>query len=458
MKSKAILGMFLALFALAFAVSTVSAYGCNGFACLTDVEVDGISYALDWLQVDDDIIDVVVAGEAGKTIPVEVKFLATEDMDDVKVKVYIEGYKSEISDSTERFHVLEGNTYRKSFNLKLPSTMDLDDLDEEILLFVRVTAKGEDSLECSLPVNVQRELYHLNVLSIDSPTMTTAGSSIPVEVVVENNGNDRLENVYVKASIPELGIQRKMWIGDLDPEDSVEAYCDIHYLVDVVDDGEGGYYYDYDSYDECIDNMEDDLDDTKSVRIYLTLPKGITPGDYNLEVEAYNVDTAVMAKKRIAVDTTPTGVYSAESKAVAPGEETTFEVTLVNPSEDVAVYTITPAESTGLIIEVLEPVVVVPSKDSKTVKVKVKATESADEGTHVVSLNVNSDGELVTTKQLTVNVEESAGNGVTIGQNSTVFILTVVLVIIFVVLLIILIVLLTKRPEETEEVSETSYY
>lgn len=439
MKSKAILSICLTLLALAFVVNTVSAtdFGCDvdDFVCLTGVEVDNIEYKVG---------QTTLAGETSNTIEVEVFFTAMDDVNDVKLKVYIDDYKAEISDSTGFFHIVEGSTYKKKFLLTLPSSADLDGLTEELNLLVRFTAKGEASspLEWSTDVTMQRESYGLHILSIDSPSTVSAGSTIAVDVVVENNGHNRLENVYVKASIPELGIQKKVYAGDLESEDAIKKYQNL-----CNNDP-----------DACSWNMFKDFDEDETVvkRIYLTVPANAAAGSYDIEVEAYNVDTAVVAKDKIVVEAVQTGVISpAGAKTIAPGEETTFSIVLVNPSETIAVYTVTPVETPGLIVEILESTVVVGAEDSKTVLVKVRATDSADEGTRVVTLNVNDQNGLVATKQLTVNVDEESASVV---KNDAVFILTVVLVIVFVVLLIILLVLLTKKPTEAEEFGETSYY
>ena len=95
MKSKAILVSFIALFAI-FALNTVMA-----FVTIDDVRVNDIS-----------VISQTAAGEVSNIVPVEVKFTADQNVSDVRVKVYIEGYKEEISDSTSRFRVVEGNTSR----------------------------------------------------------------------------------------------------------------------------------------------------------------------------------------------------------------------------------------------------------------------------------------------------------------------------------------------------------
>ena len=301
--------------------------------------------------------------------------------------------------------------------------MDLDDLSEELGLLVRFSAKGEDSFEYDYVITMQKDLYSLNILSIDTPAEIIAGSSVPFDVVLQNNGNERLDNVYVKLSVPDLGVERKDYFGDISP-DAEEDY--------------------------------DDIVDTANKRIYLNIPRNAIPGIYNVEIEAYNYDTSVIVTEKVIVSGASTGIIpSVTSRAIAVGEDTTFDVILVNPNDRMVVYSITPEESTGLIIDVEEPIVTVAADSSKTVRIRVKATNSAEEGTHLVTVNVNSESGLVKQVNFSLNVEE--GTGIT-GRPNSVLILTVILAIIFVVLLIVLIVLLTKKPVEAEEFGETSYY
>ncbi|MFH1358892.1 MAG: hypothetical protein ABIH37_03335 [archaeon] len=424
MKSKAILVSFVALFALAFALSTVVA---ADFVALQEVEVNGIDVDLTSPTL------AVIGVDVSETIPVAVKFTALDDMDDVKVKVYIEGYKSEISEETSRFHVISGNTYIKRFSIEVPSSMDLDDRDELVNLFVRVSAKGASAVEAEVSLDVQKELYSLNLLSIDTSNVVVSGDEVSLDVVVENNGYDRLDNIYVMASIPELGTSRKVYVGDLA---SIQ------------------------------DSDDEEINDATSKRIYLTIPRNAAAGTYDLEVEAYNYDTSVKAVTRVVIRNVDTTIIpSSTSKTVAPGEETSFNLVLANPSNRMVVYTITPEGTSGLIVEVTEPLVAVGAGSSRTVEINVRATDSVEEGTHVFAVNANSEEAESKQVTFTVNVEKdgtgtgSTGlGGFTSGKANTTVIITVILVIVFIVLLIILIVLLSRRPAESEEFGETNYY
>ena|SRR3989344_2125540 len=416
MNIKIFLVSFVAVFAILVAMSTVIAH--EDFVTIDEIEVNDVT-------IDHDI---VFSGDVDEVLPVRVHFTANTDASDVRVRVYIEGYRDEISVSSSRFHVINGTSYVKKFSIKLPSTFDLDDLSEDVNLVVRISAKGEDSVEISESILVQRNSYSLEILSVDTPQRIVAGSTLSVDFVVENNGNERLDNVYVRASIPELGIERVVYVRDLEriPEVNLNS-----------------------------------IRDTESRRIYLDIPRDAALGNYALEVEAYNYDTNTKVRKNIMIEDVKTEIVPVTTgKTVAVGSETTFDIVLINPSERSVVYTITPSEvSKGLVVEIEEPVVVVPRDSSKTVKVRVRATDSASEGTYIVGVNVNSESGLVKQVKFSVNVNDDSRITTPIGRNvSAITVITVILVIIFVVLLIVLIVLLTKKSEEPEEFGETSYY
>ncbi|MEK6935857.1 MAG: hypothetical protein AABW67_03650, partial [Nanoarchaeota archaeon] len=154
MKNKAILVSFVAFLAIIFALNTVLA----AFASVDDIIVNDIS-----------IKTGTAAGEVSRTIPVEVMFTANQDAEDVRVKVYIEGYKSEISETTERFHIVNGSKYIKRFSIELPSSMDMDNLTEDLFLNVRISAKTDSSFFADrYPITMQKDLYSLNILSVET--------------------------------------------------------------------------------------------------------------------------------------------------------------------------------------------------------------------------------------------------------------------------------------------------
>jgi len=413
MKNKTILVSFIALFAMIFALSAVMAQVTDAVY----VEVKGSS--LDPVSV-----------EPSETVPIRVDFTALYDVDgnpvvtsDVKVKVYIEGFYG-ISQETDYFTVTSGTIYTNTFSLRMPSTSDFDGDTKDVNLYVKVISGQTHYDELPILLRIEKESSSLSVLSLDLSDIVVTGDQVAVNVVVENNGQNRLDDVFVKVTIPGLGISKTEHIGD---------------LASVQDLTDGN------------------IDDSASKTVYLTVPRNTAPGNYEIVVEAFSHKASVTAVARVIVQSVGTEVLTGvTSKTIAPGKETTFDLVLVNPSNQMVVYTITPGQSSGIVIDATEPVVAVGPESSRTVKIRVKAASDLEEGTYVITVNANSETGLSKQVSYSVNVEKSSG--IANGVASTTVILTVVLVIIFVVLLIILIVLLSKKPAEVEEFGETNYY
>jgi hypothetical protein len=392
-----------------------------------EVTVDGMS-------VDSNTISGI---EAGQTIPIEVVFKPLDCAEDVKVKAEID-YEEGIVDVTPKFELVEGSKYTKRLSLELPE--DIDPTEELTLEITISNQKDKDSQEYT--ILLQRESYRLSVLDAEMPSEAEAGSVIAVDVVLKNWGMQNLEDVFAKVAIPELGIQRKVYFGDIDPLDECE------YRDDVCTENNS---------EDCRNYFKDcNGEDSAQGRLYITIPENAKSGVYDVEIQAYNVDSTQTIKKSIAISgeqETTNVLTGTSSKTLDIGQEVTYDLVIVNSGSSMKVYTLTPEQINGLTVNV-DPVVTVPADSSKTIQVTVKATESAQEGTHLIKINVESEGQLIQQTSLSANVEK--GTASTTVTNSVV-VLTIVLVIIFVVLLIILIVLLTKKPS-TVETEETSYY
>ncbi len=395
-------------------------------ASLVTVSAGALSISIDRVEMKN--VDVspsgatVLSAHPGENIPITVQYTAHDDYDDLKMKVWIDGYKDEVSSSTGRFDVISGDTDTKLFSLTLPPIQDMDDKNETLTLNVRISDKN-DEVEEEYTIRLKREQYSLDVLSVEAPGQATAGDTIALDVVLKNIGNQRIDDVFVTARIPELGVSRRIYFGDITPEDE--------------DDRAGA------------------KQDAVERRVYLTIPTGVPTGVYNMEIRVESFDFEAEVTKTLVVTSGIGNILStATSKDVAIGESTNFDLVVVNPSDRMAIYTLEVVDDVkGLIVTIDEPIVSISADSSKTVNVKVKATESAEEGTQTITINVKSGDEVLKTVRFSANVEKGTSAVV-----SSVLILTVVLAIIFIVLLVVLIVLLTKKPTRTEDFGEASYY
>lgn len=416
MKSKKILVSLVAALAL-FAFASIVSASQSDFARFTSIEVNGVS-ALGCGNA--------VAVFSDQTISVRVIFYAAENAEDVRVKAWVSG-GSEYSAVSERFDVVSGGYYSKLLNVQVPSRVDPD---ERMYLYVTVESRNEGiSSGEQIPLNVQRESYKIEVLDAIMEPKVSAGESLVVDLVLKNIGRHTAEDTFVTARIPALGIEKRVYAGDLSPTDQANP----------------------------------DKEDVSERRVVLNIPANAPAGVYTIEFEAITPDSSVVTSKKFAI------VGAGESSIVATpsstktfnvGEEAVYSLTLVNSGNNVRLYSISAESPSGLSVNAEETLVAIPAGTSKTVKVFAKAAKA---GKYSFSVNVMADGNLVKKENFVANVGISEEDGtytlptkVSTSANTT-LVLTIVLAIVFVVLLVVLIVLLTRKPQKSEEIGE-SYY
>jgi hypothetical protein len=274
MKTKAILGFIgaivIALLAINFAVASES----------TDLAVSDLSVTVN----DVDLVYGVteLAAYPGETVPIVVKFAADDDLRDLKVKVEAEGYKEDVDASTLRFDVVNGSTYIKRLSLTLPIVEDMEYDPEGFTLHVEISDK-DDTYEQDYTIVLQRDSYALDFLQVDAPLRASAGEIIALDVVIKNIGGRDAEDTFVTATIPELGISKRAYFGDV---------------------------YSDDNYDENGDE-DDDNEDARERRLYLVIPADAETGEYEIQVRASNYDATATAKKVISI----TGLAVANASA-----------------------------------------------------------------------------------------------------------------------------------------------
>jgi hypothetical protein len=403
MNTKNIL-VFLATFVIALAAISVVSAGeiTNSYT----VEVDNIDAYLNNVSV-----------VAGEKIRVEVYFNSLVDDTDVTIEAELKGQKVKFSEITESFDIESGFAYRKILVLEVPYELK-DQVSDTVKLNIEIDGKDHQSDLETIYLNVQRPSYNAVIKSVTTPSSIEAGESFDVEFVLKNMGYNDLDDVYVEVSIPELGIsQGPTWVGD---------------LVNIED---------------CDDDC--DKEDTVSGSMALNVPFGADEGIYELEFTVYNDDTESTKVKQIVIknDFSNEVIAMNTEKDVAVGEEVEFTMLLVNPTNQVRVYTIVVEAGKNVDVDFAETMVAVGAGDSKTLSF---SAEALDEGTQEFTVNVFANGDLVDSVEYNLDADGKA-------VNSTV-VLSIILAIIFLVLLVVLIVLLARRPEKNTEEFGESYY
>ncbi len=418
METKNIFGFLVVLMALVLTLVFITPTA-SAFAEITQVVINGI-------EIDAPFSGVSISGFAGETIGVRITFEAVDDFDnvtdvdeEVRVSARILGEPGTLME-TEEFAVIEGNTYSRLLNLKLPFDLN-EKLDEPLDLEVTVESRNQGVGDKEkIDLHVQRENELIEVLAVESENEVMAGEQIVFDVVVKNRGRHLSEDTFVRVSIPSLGISKMVFLGDLSAFD------------------QGG--------------LVPDKEDSGLARIFLKIPRNAPAGVYNVEIEAFDDDSTTLATRKLVVvgaDVSSDVISSKTSKKFAVGEEKEYTVTIVNADDRIKVYElILESSNENLEVSLEDSIVAVPAGSSKTVKLTVKAL---DKGTFNFAVNVHSESELVKRQEFVADVEgrKAVGNAA--------LVLTIILAIIFVVLLIVLIVLLTRKPQKSGEFGE-SYY
>jgi hypothetical protein len=422
MKSRNVLVSLIAIVATVFLIATVSA------ATITDpadvfIFVDG-SPSLNALSP--------LSVTPGETISVKVVFTAA-DSDPTKVDIYenvrveaeINGEDDDTETETGKFDAIEGTTYKKTLRIDVPDDLD-DDLDAEYELEITIKNK-DDRVVVTFPLTVQRESFKFDIAAINTPQSVEAGDTLPVDVVLTNTGRRNLDEIFVTASLPGLGVQRTVFF----PED----------LVAIED--------------EDLPGVDEDDEDTIVGRVLLSIPDNAEAGIYSLEVDvdADDGDATASRTTQIVIENEFLGnevIATVTGKSATVGEDAEFQLLIVNPSDSLKVYKVIPETSEGLTTSVSASVLAIPAGSSKTVSVIARAS---DEGTYNFGVNVFEGDNLLNKVTFTSSVKGSSA----VGSSNPVVVLTIVLAIIFIVLLIVLIALLSRKPEKSEEFGE-SYY
>ncbi|MBS3077218.1 hypothetical protein J4233_03010 [Candidatus Pacearchaeota archaeon] len=419
MSKRNLLVFIASVFALAFAMGSVSAFGN-----IETVEVNGVVVVDHGQQVG----SVDLANFVGDRVPVLVVFKSANGTgvlaEDVRIKAWISGEAENVVTS-ERFDVLPGKTYTRIVYLDIPSDLR-NVLDESRKLELLVESKADGIADSeTIDFTVQRASYVLEILSVDMQPEVNVGDSLVVDVVLKNRGRQFADDAFLTISIPELGLEERTYFGDLSP----------------------------------IDQSDPEKDDAVERRTYIKVPANAKPGLYDVTVEAFNADTYDKVDRRVlvvggAVENTQV-VAAGTSKSFNVGETESYKLTIVNRGTVVRVFELQVDSPTNLNVEISDPLVVVPAGTSRTVEFLVDSN-TRDE--YTFSVDVFSDGgALVDSETFSANIVEGNGSGGAGIQANTTVLLTVILAIIFVVLLVVLIVLLTRKPETKEEFGE-SYY
>jgi hypothetical protein len=306
MNTKNILVSFLLIASVLLLTATVSAAEFS----ISSVKLDNVN-----------ISDATLT--AGDSVTARIKFSSdVVDAKDVVVRVEL---GDETVEKVVKNIVKNGSITEVVLTLEVPSDFKKDLLEKT--MDFEITVEGEainssDDLKLGTPFNeevlVLRPSYDVAFKSF-SVSNTEAGETMSIDFVLKNTGYNNIDDVYVTVSIPELNLEKSVYLGD---------------LVNVDEE-----------------DTTDDLYNTVSGRISLDLPYSVKSGVYTLQVDVETDDSKDTATKEITINN---GVSEI---AIKSGND----LVLLNPTNKLLVYTVK--------YNANEEVVVIPAASSKTVTI-----------------------------------------------------------------------------------------
>lgn len=368
--------------------------------------------------------------DRGNTVEVKTVFTSNTDLKEVSVHTWVSGYSDDVEAETGKFDVFSGNTYSKTLELELPDDLDARDI---YTLYVQIEQQHQLSGidEAEIDTDVQRISNSIEILSADvygdNMGKFAPGNTVYADVIVKNRGNYRAEDLYVRASITELGISRTVYIGDLAPVD------------------------------------DDDDEDSQEATLSLQLPANTQPGTYLLQIEAYNDEVSDKTTRNIVV----TGSYPQQpgehqgvvtvtpqvtSNEVEQGKGAVYSVLVANFGTTAQDFVVSTAGTEGWATTTMTPqAFTLAPGQSKLVNIYVAVSEDAVEAEHVFSANVKYGNDM---KQVNLMANVKPASTTSIADLKT--LLMIVGLVLAIVIIVLLAILLTKGKKE--KVDAESYY
>jgi len=396
------------------------------------VEINGDKYY-------DDNVAIADKFERGEELDITVKVVALADVENAQVEAYISGYRysqyerSLVSDVSKTFD-LEANTSDKlHFKLQIPLKMDKKDTK----LRIRVSNENDESFEKVYQLRIrgvdESNAIQIKDFTVSPSNVVEAGRPLSFKVKVKNYGDDDLDDVSVRVSIPALGIWDDETLDEI-RADEAETFEEL--LLRIPKCAEPGTY-------EAVATVKFDEYEETSESMVITVLEG-------------GVCEAVAAEK----PQVRTVVTVPESQEVMIGTSgAVYPIMISNLGSEARTYAITVSGVDAWGTVRLDPaaVVVVQPESVKTVYMYVAAKEDAQPGAQVFKVTIDS-GEESKQIPLTANIVEAKETASYDGLRRGLEVGLIILVIILILLGLIIGFNKLRGPRGGEEEETQTYY
>lgn len=369
-----------------------------GLLSLMNVNAVSPDYDIEKVEVEDRLVSTAdtnyVVAERGETIEVAVWVIGQQTggsvVDNVRVKAWVGGYEyGEVAEKSNAFKIEPSGTYKKSLFVEIPNDIDADNNgnSEGYTLHVEVYDKNySERTEYKLKIDEKRHDLRVQDIIFNPSRSVDAGERLFMTVRVENMGDKREEDVQVKISIPELGVEARDYIDKLTPEQQQEK--------------------------------NDDVENTNEIVLMLPIPKTAKTGDYKAKLdiiysrghevitEEYTIHVEGTAPIATAPEETIISVDSIE-KQVEAGKEIIYKFMLANFGETKKVYS---AEVLGVgtwgSASVEPGFITVNGGETGELYIRVKANEDIS-GRNPFTVKIKESGKVLKEINLATEVKET---------------------------------------------------
>ena len=380
----------------------------------------------------------IVQVERDEELDISFKMKALSDIENVDLRAYISGYeysdRESTSDSAYFLKLENGVTYQKKLSIDLPQKADKDNYKLRIHLTDRNSLLSEYTYD--LLVDSKDKQLTIKDVVLSPETKVKQGRAMFVTARIKNTGRQDEESLSVRAAIPELGISNRVYLDELEK------------------------------------------DDTKTTEeIVLEIPRCAEPKEYTVVTTVEFDEGYKSVSKESTIRVQDAGVCEAgkstsesktvltvgpESQDIVKGQSTaTYVVTLTNSGATSKTYMVSSGAADWASVQMTPSnVVVLGPNEAKAVYVQVSANEAADAGEKAFALSVSSGDKTLQEVLLKANVvEPEAKSAQSSSLKKGLEVGLVVLVVLLVVLGLIIGFNRLKSDEDDEDSdSGQTYY
>ncbi len=160
--------------------------------------------------------------ERGEELEISFKMTADSNVSNVDLRAFIAGYeysnRESTSDSEFFLNLEEGVTYQEKLTIDIPEKADKD----QYLLRVYLADRGSIATEFTYNLKVESKEKDVTIKDVilSPESKVKQGRALFVMARIKNTGMQDEEGISVRAAIPELGISNRVYLDELEAEDT----------------------------------------------------------------------------------------------------------------------------------------------------------------------------------------------------------------------------------------------